>query len=162
LKFLELCFKHFMGRAPRDREEMRTYCDILMRDGVQTLITALIDSEEYRKQFGCFTVPHPPQEETYGSPKAYLETDILNHELHGRRGKVLPTMLWNDLGMTCEGGHCHLQTEAPMASAQPPAKSQSDFLQMLRSMNPADLEQVASALSPHQREKLRQVLMQPA
>lgn len=162
LKFLELCFKHFMGRAPRDREEMRHYCDILMRDGVQGLITQLIDSEEYRKHFGCFTVPHPPQEEIYGSPKAYLETDILNHELHGRRGKVLPTMVWHDLGMTCEGGNCHLTAGASAAASKAPAKSPGEFLQMLRSMDPADLEQVASALSPHQREKLRQVLMQPA
>ncbi|MBD0269681.1 MAG: phycobilisome rod-core linker polypeptide [Cyanobacteria bacterium Co-bin8] len=161
LKFLELCFKHFMGRAPRDRHEMRLYCDILMRDGVQALITYMIDSEEYRKHFGCFTVPYSPQEETYGSPKAYLETFILNHELHGRRGKVLPTMLWHELGLTCDGGNCRLENSLA-APTQPPARSQGDFLQMLRSMNPSDLEQIASALSADQREKLRQVLMQPA
>ena len=56
-KFIELCFKHFMGRAPKDQEEMHTYCDILMREGAKELITALLDSEEYRKHFGCFTVP---------------------------------------------------------------------------------------------------------
>jgi phycoerythrin-associated linker protein len=160
LKFLELCFKHFMGRAPRDRQEVQLYCDILMRDGVQTLITQMIDSEDYRKHFGCFTVPYPPQDETYGSPKAYLETHILNHELHGRRGRVLPTMIWKELGMTCEGGHCRL--ESGSAPAQPINRSQGELLQMLRLMDPADLEQIASALSPDQRAKLSQVLMQPA
>lgn len=162
LKFLELCFKHFIGRAPRDRREMHTYCDVLMRDGVEALITQMIDSEEYRKHFGCFTVPHPPQEDLYTSPKAYLETDILNHELHGQRGKIVPTMVWHELGLTCDGGTCRL--EAGAKTFQPPksAKSQGEFLQMLRSMDPSDLEELASALSPYQREKLRQVLMQPA
>lgn len=164
LKFLELCFKHFMGRAPRDRCEMREYSDILMRDGVQELITKMIDSEEYRKHFGCFTVPHPPHEEFYASPRAYLETDILNHELHGRRGKVVPTMVWNELGMTCDGGHCQINSTTPVSEmpTMPTASSRSDLLQVLRSMDPADLEQIASALSPNQQEKLRQVLMQPA
>lgn len=159
LKFLELCFKHFMGRAPRNRNEMRDYSDILMREGVQALITKMIDSEEYRKHFGCFTVPHPPHEELYASPKAYLETDILNHELHGRRGRVVPTMLWHDLGLSCDGGHC--RATGVTMTAQPQAKSPGDLLQMLKSMDPTDLEQIASALSPNQREKLRQVLLQP-
>jgi phycoerythrin-associated linker protein len=89
-KFIELCFKHFMGRAPKDQEEMHFYCDILMRQGVKELITALLDSEEYRQHFGCFTVPHAWAEDSYPSPKTYWETDVLLHELHGRRGWILP------------------------------------------------------------------------
>ena len=64
-----------MGRAPKDQEEMHTYCDILMREGAKELITALLDSEEYRKHFGCFTVPHAWAEEIYPSPKTYWETE---------------------------------------------------------------------------------------
>lgn len=159
LKFLELCFKHFMGRAPRDREEMHHYSDILMRKGVKALITAMIDSEEYRKHFGCFTVPHPTQEDHYPSPKAFLESHILNQELHGRRGWIVPTMLWHDLNMRCEGGTCAV-AEAPSATRLSSPKSPEDLLQALRSMAPDDLEQIASALSPRQRETLGNLLVQ--
>lgn len=168
LKFLELCFKHFMGRAPRHHEEMRDYCDILMRDGVETLITKMIDSEEYRKHFGCFTVPHPPEEDVHASPKAFLETDILNHELRGRRGHTLPTMIWHELGLTCDGGTCRVASAAPVAVAAaasspvaaPPVAARDDLLSVLRGLDPRDLEQVAAALEPSQREKLRQVLLE--
>jgi len=69
LKFLELCFKHFMGRAPKNHTEMIEYSNTLMRDGVYELITKMIDSEEYRKHFGCFTVPHPYTERCMSRPK---------------------------------------------------------------------------------------------
>lgn len=159
LKFLELCFKHFMGRAPYDREEMRYYCDVLMRDGVKALITELIDSEEYRKHFGCFTVPHPIAETTYVSPKAYLESDILNQEFHGRRGFIVPTMLWHDLGLECDGGHCALQQPQNMDFSNQANIDRVELLQALRRMQPEDLEEVAAALPPQQRAMLSQVLI---
>lgn len=164
LKFLELCFKHFMGRAPRDREEMQHYSDILMRKGVKALITAMIDSEEYRKHFGCFTVPHPTQENRYPSPKAFLESNILNQELHGRRGWIMPTMLWHDLNLHCEGGTCAVAEQESHAAVNRSSLPQSpdDLLQALRSMAPDDLEQIASALSPRQRETLGNLLVQPS
>lgn len=160
LKFLELCFKHFMGRAPRDREEMQDYSDILMRKGVKALVTAMVDSEEYRKQFGCFTVPHPAQMEHYPSPKAFLESRILNQELHGRRGWVVPTMVWHELKMHCEGGTCAAATANPQSAEPAPAQSPDDLLNVLRSMNPDDLKQIASALSARQRETLSNLLVQ--
>jgi len=111
LKFLELCFKHFMGRAPKNHTEMIEYSNTLMRDGVYELITKMIDSEEYRKHFGCFTVPHPYTEKVYESPKAYLENDLLINELHGRRGTIVPTMLWHELGLQCDGGKCRVKSD---------------------------------------------------
>ncbi len=78
VKFIELCFKHFLGRAPRDQSELQIYCDILTKEGVDKLITAFLDSEEYRKVFGCFTVPYTRSQNCYESPKAYLETRLLN------------------------------------------------------------------------------------
>lgn len=170
MKFLELCFKHFMGRAPRDREEMQHYCDILMRNGVNKLITEMIDSEEYRKHFGCFTVPHPDSETTYASPKAFLETDILNHELHGRRGWVVPTIVWHELHMNCDGGECRVDQaggyashrSAMAAGTAPRAASRQDLIKALRTMKAEDLEEFAADLLPEQRAKLKQILMQPA
>jgi hypothetical protein len=166
-KFIELCFKHFMGRAPKDQEEMHTYCDILMREGVKELITALLDSEEYRKHFGCFTVPHAWSEEIYPSPKTYWETEVLLHELHGRRGAILPTMLWHDLHMDCDMGSCDVnsKTQQPEVHQAPvgPTPSTRDMgvlHQVLSSMSHSDLATFASTLSPAEREKLQQMLVQ--
>lgn len=167
-KFIELCFKHFMGRAPKGQEEMRFYCDILMRQGVKELITAVLDSEEYTKHFGCFTVPHAWTENSYPSPKTYWETDVLLHELHGRRGWVLPTMIWHDLHLDCDGGTCAIEQPGNQATPQAavasaPAPSHMAMLhQVLSTLSQADLTAFASTLSPTEREKLKQLLAQPA
>lgn len=58
LKFIESCFKHFLGRAPMNRAEFEMYADILMKHGVSKVISGMTGSEEYRKTFGQFTVPH--------------------------------------------------------------------------------------------------------
>jgi phycoerythrin-associated linker protein len=161
LKFIELCFKHFIGRAPSDHEEMHIYCDILMRDGVKAMITALLDSDDYLRHFGCFTVPHAWTEGRYPSPKTFWETEVLLHELHGRRGTVVPTMTWHDLNLDCDGGSCRLTGETPLRPAV--TASGSDALhQVLSTMGPQDLENFAATLSVAERDKLRHLLMQPA
>jgi phycoerythrin-associated linker protein len=173
LKFIELCFKHFIGRAPKDGDEMREYCDILMRQGVKEVITALLDSDDYDHHFGCFTVPHAWTDDQYPSPRTYWETDVLLHELHGRRGSVLPTMTWHDLHLNCDGGNCVLDngsssvspaatlpTVSPVASASQSAAAMGALHQVLSTMNQADIEAFARTLSPIEREKLRAMLMQ--
>lgn len=159
LKFLELCFKHFMGRAPKSHAEMTEYSDILMRNGVKELIVKMIDSEEYRKHFGCFTVPHPYPGKTYESPKAYLENDYLINELHGRRGVILPTMLWHELGLQCDGGTCQVQPES-LTFGEAVDHDRVELLQVLRRIHPEDLEEVAAALPAQQRETLSRALLQ--
>lgn len=170
LKFIELCFKHFMGRAPKDTEEMHEYCDILMRQGVKELITAMLDSDEYDHHFGCFTVPHAWTEEEYPSPRTFWETEVLLHELHGRRGWVLPTMTWHDLHLNCDGGQCAIDaqdTAQPAATASssaapaPSAAALGALHQVLSTMSPADIARFAQTLSPAEREKLKAMLMQP-
>lgn len=161
-KFIELCFKHFIGRAPSDQAEMRHYCDILMRHGVKALITALLDSEDYLRHFGCFTVPHAWNEESYPSPRTFLETDILLHELHGRRGWIVPTMIWHELRLNCDGGSCSLPEIAPAHAVSSPTPGLDALHQVLSTMGPQDLENFASTLSTAERDKLRHLLMQPA
>ncbi|MBE9136267.1 phycobilisome rod-core linker polypeptide [Nodosilinea sp. LEGE 07088] len=169
-KFIELCFKHFIGRAPSNPVEMRRYCDILMRNGVKAMITALLDSEDYRRHFGCFTVPHAWAEDSYPSPRTFWETEVLLHELHGRRGWTLPTMTWHNLHLDCEGGICHLPEshlpesylpERTPASGQPAATNLGlDALhQVLSTMEPQDLEKFAATLSGAERDKLRHLLL---
>lgn len=168
-KFIELCFKHFMGRAPMDQEEMHLYCDILMRQGVKAMITALLDSEEYIKHFGCFTVPHAWAEDSYPSPRTFWETDVLLHELHGRRGWIVPTMTWHDLQMNCDGGSCSLPGTAstlhqadPTGSEMASSSGVEALHQVLSTMGAQDLEKFAATLSASERDKLNHLLMQPA
>ena len=156
MKFLEVCFKHFLGRAPLDQEEIKHYCDILMYKGVAQMITAILDSEEYRKEFGCFTVPYPREQRHYQSPKAYTESHLLNHERFGRRGKSIPTIYWHQLGLDCEAGVCrHPEADEAIATNV----SQEDLTQLLKLLRYAPPEEVVSTLSPQQKELLRQAMV---
>lgn len=160
LKFLEWCFKHFMGRAPIDQDEIRLYCDILMRKGVQAVITAILDSEEYRKVFGCFTVPYPRQQQHYTSPKSYLETQLLNHEYVEQRGHVVPTIYWHELGLNCDAGVCsHPEANEVLDSVSPTGEAlQEQLLDLLRAMDATQAREMIAALSPTQRQALRKAI----
>lgn len=161
LKFLELCFKHFLGRAPRDRDEVHLYCNILMTKGVGAVVTALLDSEEYRKEFGCFTVPYPRELKYYESPKAYLETRILNEEQIAQRGMIVPTMYWHELGLNCEAGVCH-HPEANEVLETPVSQEgealQEQLQELLKLFDTEQARQALATLSPQEKEKLRRVI----
>jgi len=155
MKFLELCFKHFLGRAPIDQEEIKVYCNILMHKGVAQLITALLDSEEYRKTFGCFTVPYPRSERYYPSPKAYTESHLLNHEHIGQRGRSIPTIYWHQLGLNCDAGVCrHPEADEAIATEVP----QDDLAQLMKLLRYMPPQEVVATLSPQQKEMLRQAM----
>lgn len=155
LKFLELCFKHFLGRAPLGQDEIRSYCDILMQKGARHMITAILDSEEYRKVFGCFTVPYTREIRYYESPTAYLETQFLKGEHIGQRGLSVPTIYWHKLGLNCDAGVCrHPEADEAVTSNISQAEL-SQLLRLLQSGNPAE---VVTQLSPEQRALLRQAI----
>ncbi|MBD2314898.1 phycobilisome rod-core linker polypeptide [Desertifilum sp. FACHB-1129] len=161
LKFLELCFKHFLGRAPINQEEVQLYCDILMRSGVNALITALLDSEEYRKVFGCFSVPYARPSQYYASPKAFLETHLLNHEYIGQRGVVVPTIYWHQLGLNCDAGLCHHPEAGEVL--HPPISPEGERLQeqlqeLLRLFESNQAQEAIASLSPQQKAALRKVI----
>nr|QVQ56755.1 phycobilisome linker polypeptide [Erythrocystis saccata] len=58
IKVIELGAKHFLGRAPNNQAEIRYYNQILASKGLKSFISILIDSEEYSRIFGDFTVPY--------------------------------------------------------------------------------------------------------
>ncbi|PZV16336.1 MAG: phycobilisome linker polypeptide [Leptolyngbya sp.] len=155
LKFLELCFKHFLGRAPQHHAEIRVHIDRLIHKGVKQLILDLVDSEEYLKAFGCFTVPYPRQLNFYLSPNVYLESNLLNEEQIGRRGRSLPTLYWRQLGLHCDSGVCHYPKPHEGESS---TLTQEDLAQMLKLMQYAPAEQVFTTLSPQQKAVLRQAI----
>lgn len=138
LRFLEQCFKHFLGRSPLDQTEIQVYCDILMHKGVAALIAAILDTEEYRKVFGCFTVPYARQQQFYASPKAYLESQLLNHELNGGRERSIPLIYWYQLGRDCKGGICRYPEADAAVESNLTELAIAELLQLLESEDVSD------------------------
>ncbi|MDJ1183735.1 phycobilisome rod-core linker polypeptide [Roseofilum casamattae] len=158
VKFLELCMKHFLGRAPKNNEEIQYYSQILTTKGVNELMTSILDSEEYRKVFGCFTVPYARIPEIYESPQSYLETQWLNAEHIGQRGTSLPTHYWHGLGLVCEEGVCHYPDEDDRADRP---KSENDNILVQQFMKLVESEKgqaVLASIPPQKLAKLRQAI----
>lgn len=105
IKFIENAVKHFLGRSIQNEEEIRTSTQLLLTQGVGSMISAMVDSEEYRKAFGSFTVPHW-RDRTYESPSDYLDNHLLQQEHAGQRGWSLPTLYWHELHLDCYAGQC--------------------------------------------------------
>ena len=57
-RFIELNFKHFLGRTPKDLEEMRMHSDLLDNGGFEAEIDSYLDSDEYQTAFGEWFVPY--------------------------------------------------------------------------------------------------------
>ena len=55
---IELNFRHLLGRAPLDLEEMRSHSTILDTEGFEAEIDSYIDSDEYQSTFGENIVPY--------------------------------------------------------------------------------------------------------
>jgi phycobilisome core-membrane linker protein len=55
---LELAFRHILGRGPSSREEVQKYFSIVSEGGLNALVDALVDSNEYGDYFGEETVPY--------------------------------------------------------------------------------------------------------
>jgi phycoerythrin-associated linker protein len=57
-RFIELNFKHFLGRTPDGLEEMRGHSTILDNEGFEAEIDSYIDSDEYQNAYGENVVPY--------------------------------------------------------------------------------------------------------
>ncbi len=55
---IELNFRHLLGRAPRDLEEMRMHSTVLDTEGYDAEIDWYLDSDEYQNTFGENFVPY--------------------------------------------------------------------------------------------------------
>lgn len=56
-RFIELNFKHLLGRAPYGQEEIQAHGAIYHSQGYEAEINSYIDSAEYQESFGDSTVP---------------------------------------------------------------------------------------------------------
>ena len=57
-RFIELNFKHFLGRAPDGLEEMRIHSTILDTEGFEAEIDSYLNSDEYQNAYGENIVPY--------------------------------------------------------------------------------------------------------
>jgi phycoerythrin-associated linker protein len=56
-RYIELAFKHLLGRAPDGYDDMKAHSAILDDAGFEADIDSYIDSDEYQENFGEDTVP---------------------------------------------------------------------------------------------------------
>ena len=56
-RFVELNFKHLLGRAPKSQAELSEHIQILANEGYEAEINSYLDSAEYQSTFGEDTVP---------------------------------------------------------------------------------------------------------
>ena len=57
-RYIELAFRHLLGRAPADYAEMREHADRLDSQGYEADIDSFLNSSEYQNTFGEWTVPY--------------------------------------------------------------------------------------------------------
>lgn len=57
-RFVEMNFKHLLGRAPQDQAELSEHIQIVINEGYDAEIDSYIDSAEYQAAFGDRTVPY--------------------------------------------------------------------------------------------------------
>ena len=78
-RFIELNFKHFLGRSPRRQEEIAEHVLIYNTHGYDAEILSYIDSEEYSSAFGENNVPSPRVDSSqFQNNRDYLLTLNLN------------------------------------------------------------------------------------
>lgn len=57
-RFIELNYKHLLGRAPSDETEIAFHVDLYTQNGYEAEINSYIDSLEYQTNFGDAIVPY--------------------------------------------------------------------------------------------------------
>ena len=58
-RFIELNFKHLLGRAPQDQAEISAHVQIYNEGGYEAEIDSYLASDEYIQNFGDHIVPYP-------------------------------------------------------------------------------------------------------
>lgn len=58
VRFIELNYKHFLGRAPYDETEIAYHVDLYTQAGYEAEINSYLDSREYQENFGDSIVPY--------------------------------------------------------------------------------------------------------
>ncbi len=68
-RFVELNFKHLLGRAPQDQREVSEHIVRCVAEGYEAEIDSYIDSDEYQAAFGDNIVPYNRGRSSAANPK---------------------------------------------------------------------------------------------
>ncbi|MDZ4871291.1 MAG: Phycobilisome 34.5 kDa linker polypeptide, phycoerythrocyanin-associated, rod [Chroococcidiopsis cubana SAG 39.79] len=101
-RFIELNYKHLLGRAPYDQSEVAYHVDLYASKGLDADIDAYIDSPEYDAAFGDWVVPFHRGfqsqlgQKTVGFPRMfalYRGAASSDNSQYGRRNARLRTQI---------------------------------------------------------------------
>lgn len=101
-RFIELAFKHFLGRAPSSAAEYATVMNVYHTQGYEACVSWFIDSVEYDESFGNFIVP-------YGKYKGMYPTN----EVFNRSVAMRLTPSQSDKGRPTMLQYCVLSGDSP-------------------------------------------------
>lgn len=68
-RFVELNFRHILGRAPQDQREVSEHIVRCVAEGYDAEIDSYVDSDEYQNAFGENVVPYDRGKESASNPK---------------------------------------------------------------------------------------------
>ncbi|WP_114993264.1 phycobilisome rod-core linker polypeptide [Synechococcus sp. UW179A] len=83
---IELNFKHLLGRAPLNQEEVQNHIKLQSEEGFDALIDKLTDSAEYTEVFGSDIVPYERSHDSYAG--MFTRSFNLMRELGGMKVAV--------------------------------------------------------------------------
>ncbi len=100
MRFIELNFKHLLGRAPYNQAEISYHLDLFIAEGYEAEIDSYLDSAEYDDSFGDSTVPnyrdfqvdHPGQRAVGFSRLLQLYRGYANSDR--AQGQKQPRLTW--------------------------------------------------------------------
>ncbi|MEO1124424.1 MAG: phycobilisome rod-core linker polypeptide [Cyanobacteria bacterium J06635_15] len=100
VRFIELNYKHLLGRAPYDQTEISYHLDLFLSEGYEAEIDAYLNSEEYLNAFGDnivpyhrdFQVDHPGQRAVGFSRLMHLYRGYANSDR--AQGQKQPLLTW--------------------------------------------------------------------
>jgi phycocyanin-associated rod linker protein len=179
VRFIELNYKHLLGRAPADEAEIAQHVDLYTQRGYEAEIDSYLDSDEYQANFGEAIVPYyrsfetqPGQktvsfnrmfqlyrgyassDRTQGSPKAVLTQELA----HNTASPLRTSMNGRGLASTNRGDRDQLYrlrvTQADRGRTPQVRRSVSEYL--------VTYEQLSSTLQRLNQRGSRVISVSPA
>ena len=100
VRFIELNYKHLLGRAPYDQSEISYHLDLYTTEGYEAEIASYLDSPEYQQNFGDSVVPYHRDFQGAGPGQRAIGFSRLMHLYKGyansdrAQGQTQPHLTW--------------------------------------------------------------------
>lgn len=100
VRFIELNYKHLLGRAPYDQTEISDHLDLYTTQGYEAEIASYLDSPEYQQNFGDSLVPYHRDFQGAGPGQRAIGFSRLMHLYGGyansdrSQGQKQPKLTW--------------------------------------------------------------------